>query len=119
MSSITPTVILTLDQIDFYHREGYLALDAITTQEEVVWLRTIYDRLFEMRAGREFGDQFDLAGTDEEGKLATLPQILNPAKYAPELKEGLYRVNALAIAQQLLGPEARPMGEHAIFKPAH
>ena len=35
IESLEPTVVLTQDQIDFYHREGYLALDAITTQEEV------------------------------------------------------------------------------------
>lgn len=118
METITPTVTLTQEQIAFYHREGYLALEAITTQEEVAWLREVYDRLFAERAGREFGDQFDLGGTDEEDKPAVLPQILNPAKYAPELKQGLYRVNALAIARQLLGPEAQYQGEHAIFKPA-
>ncbi len=82
MSALTPTVVLTEDQIAFYHREGYLALDALTTQEEVAWLRDIYDRLFANRAGREVGDQFDLAGPDEEGQEAALPQILNPAKYA-------------------------------------
>ena len=118
MNAIAPTVVLTQDQIDFYHREGYLALDAITTQEEVAWLRGIYDRLFEARAGREAGDQFDLGGTDEEGQQAALPQILNPSKYAPELKAGLFRANAYAIAKQLLGPDAEPGGEHAIFKPA-
>lgn len=118
VSEPQPTIQLTQEQIDFYHREGYLVLEAITTQEEVAWLREIYDRLFEARAGREFGDQFDLAGTDEEDKPAALPQILNPAKYAPELKAGLYRLNALAIARQLLGPEAIYQGEHAIFKPA-
>src|SRR5437588_439736 len=103
---------------DRAHREGYLVLDAITTQEEVVRLRAVYDRLFAARAGREAGDQFDLAGTDAEGQPAALPQILGPSKYAPELKEGLFRVNALAIARQLLGPEVQPRGEHAIFKPA-
>ena len=118
METLTPTVVLTQEQIDFYHREGYLALEAITTQEEVAWLRAIYDRLFAERAGREFGDQFDLGGTDEEDKPAVLPQILGPSKYAPELKEGLYRVNAFAIARQLLGPEVQYQGEHAIFKPA-
>lgn len=118
MHNIAPTIVLTQDQIDFYHREGYLVLDAITTQEEVEWLRGIYDRLFEARAGREAGDQFDLGGTDEEGKEAALPQILNPSKYAPELRQGLFRANALTVAQQLLGPEAEPRGEHAIFKPA-
>jgi ectoine hydroxylase-related dioxygenase (phytanoyl-CoA dioxygenase family) len=114
----TPTVVLSQEQIDFYHREGYLVLDAITTPEEVKWMRGIYDRLFETRAGREVGGQFDLGGTDEEGKEAVLPQILNPSKYAPELKDGLFRTNALAIAKQLLGPEAEASGEHAIFKPA-
>ena len=114
----SPSVVLTEEQIAFYHREGYLALDAITTPEEVEWLRRIYDRLFDSRAGREAGDQFDLGGADEEGEEAVLPQILNPSKYAPELKEGLFRTNASAIARQLLGPEVRPAGEHAILKPA-
>lgn len=118
MTTTAPTVVLTPEQIAGYHRDGYLALPAITTPQEVAWLREIYDRLMAQRAGREQGNQFDLAGTDAEGAEATLPQILNPSAYAPELKEGLYRVNALAIARQLLGPTAEPRGEHAIFKPA-
>jgi hypothetical protein len=47
------TVTLTQEQIDFYHTNGFLALDAITTLEEVEWMRGIYDRLFAQRAGRE------------------------------------------------------------------
>src|SRR5579871_36917 len=105
MEAISPTVTLTPEQIAFYHREGYLALEAITTQEEVAWLREVYGRLFAGRAGREFGDQFDLGGTDEDDAPAVLPQILNPAKYAPELQQGLYRVNAIAIARQLRSEE--------------
>lgn len=118
MSVLNPTVELTPEQIAFYHREGYLALDAITTQAEVAWLREIYDRLFAARAGREEGNQFDLAGTDEDGTEAVLPQILSPSRYAPELNEGLFRVNALHVARQLLGPNVEARGEHAIFKPA-
>jgi 3-deoxy-D-manno-octulosonic-acid transferase/ectoine hydroxylase-related dioxygenase (phytanoyl-CoA dioxygenase family) len=118
MSAFEPTVHLTQEQIDHYHREGYLALPSISTEEELVWMREVYDRIFSAQAGREEGNQFDLAGTDEEGKKATLPQILNPTKYAPELKEGQFRVNALHIAKQLLGPEAVAMGDHAIYKPA-
>src|SRR5438067_13809393 len=115
---MNPTIKLSQAQIDFYDREGYLVLGAITTPEEVQWMRGIYDRLFDARAGREVGDQFDLGGRDEDGKQAVLPQILTPTKYAPELKDGLFRVNGLAIAKQLLGPEAQPQGDHAIFKPA-
>ena len=113
-----PTVHLTQEQIDFYHREGYLSLPSISTPEELEWMRRAYDKIFAERAGREEGNQFDLAGADEEGKIATLPQILNPSKYAPELKEGLFRVNGLHIAKQLLGPNTFAMGDHAIYKPA-
>jgi hypothetical protein len=81
-------------------------------------MRAAYDRIFAERAGRDEGNQFDLGGTDEEGKEAALPQILNPAKYAPELLEGKYLKNALSIARQLLGPEASGGVAHAIFKPA-
>ncbi len=112
-----PTITLTQEQIDFYHREGYLALDAITTPEEIAFMLDIYDRLFEQKAGREEGNQFDLAGTDEDGKEQSLPQIIMPSKYAPELNDTLYHANALAIARQLLGEEAEFQGEHAIRKP--
>jgi ectoine hydroxylase-related dioxygenase (phytanoyl-CoA dioxygenase family) len=114
----SPTVKLSPEQVAFFHREGYLAIDAITTPEEIAVLREVYDRIFAARAGRESGDQFDLAGTDEEGKEASLPQILSPSKYAPELTDTLYRANALAISRQLLGDEADFQGDHAILKPA-
>jgi ectoine hydroxylase-related dioxygenase (phytanoyl-CoA dioxygenase family) len=109
---------LTSEQIAFYHREGYLALPQITTTAEVQWLRGIYDHLFAQRAGRADGNQFDLGGSDEEGKEAKLPQILNPARYAPELSQGLFRANALSIAKQLLGEACIAQGEHAILMPA-
>ena len=65
-----------------------------------------YDRIFAEQAGRDVGDQFDLAGTDEEGGTASLPQILRPAKYAPEMNASLLLQNCTAVARQLLGPEA-------------
>lgn len=113
------TTQLSQDQIDFFNREGYLAIDALTTSEEVAWLRESYDRIFAERAGRDEGDQFDLAGADEEGKEAALPQILNPSKYAPELNDSQLLANARTVAKQLLGPEASISFAHAIFKPAH
>ncbi len=113
-----PTIRLSDEQIEFYRENGYLALDAVTTPDEVAFLRGAYDRLFASNAGRAEGNQFDLAGTDEDGKPAALPQILGPRQYAPELIGTLYEANALAIARQLLGPEAKFSGDHAIFKPA-
>src|SRR5438552_2766188 len=113
-----PTVALTPQQIEFFKREGYLAIPQLMPPAEVAWVREVYDRLFSSKAGWNEGNQFDLGGADEEGKQAALPQLLNPARYAPELKDGQFRVNALAVATQLLGPGTEPQGEHAIMKPA-
>ena len=110
---------LTTDQIRFFHLNGFLAItDPITDDAELAWMREVYDRIFAERAGRESGDQFDLGGTDEDGKTEALPQILNPAKYAPELKDGKYLAVATEIVRQLLGPEVSAGVAHAIFKPA-
>jgi len=118
VTEIQPTIVISDDQIAFFHENGYLAIDAITTPEDVATMRVAYDRLFAERVGREEGAQFDLAGTDEEGREAALPQILGPSRFAPELANSLYRANAFAISRQLFGPNTVPMGDHAIFKPA-
>jgi len=115
---VSPTVSLTPEQIAFYHENGYLSIPNLMPLDEVEWMRGIYDRLFEERAGRDTGDQFDLAGTDEEGKEAVLPQILGPAKYAPELAQSQLWVNARHVVKQLLGPEASFGDGHMIYKPA-
>jgi ectoine hydroxylase-related dioxygenase (phytanoyl-CoA dioxygenase family) len=112
-------MVLTVEQIRFFHLNGFLSItEPIASQEELAWMRESYDRMFSARAGRESGDQFDLAGTDEDGKEASLPQILSPTKYAPELERGEYLVKANQIVQDLLGPEASVGVAHAIFKPA-
>lgn len=113
------TLTLTQAQIDFFQREGYLALPAITTAEEVIRLQAVYDRLFATKAGRAAGDHLDLVTTDEDEQTPVLPQILNPAKYAPELVDTLFRANALAIAKQLLGDDVTSGGDHAILKPPY
>ncbi|HVT10785.1 MAG TPA: phytanoyl-CoA dioxygenase family protein [Fimbriimonadaceae bacterium] len=113
-----PTVTLSTAQVRFFRDNGYLSIPSLMPLDEVERVRAIYDRLFEARVGREVGDQFDLAGTDEEGVEAKLPQILGPSRYAPELLEGQYRVNLAHVVRQLLGPETEVGGDHMIFKPA-
>ena len=119
MTTIKPTVRISQEQIDFFHREGYLVLPSLTTPEEVERLKIIYDRLFTQRAGRDQGMHLDLAGADEDGTPAKSPQILKPNRLAPELNQTLYRANAAAVAEQLFGPEVESKGEHMIYKPAH
>lgn len=109
---------LTKEEISRFAEEGFLALPRLTDEEDVAFLRSSYDRIFAEQAGREVGDQFDLAGTDEEGTKASLPQILHPAHYAPEMNRSKLLANATAVARQLLGSSGSCEIAHAIFKPA-
>jgi ectoine hydroxylase-related dioxygenase (phytanoyl-CoA dioxygenase family) len=112
-------MVLTNEQVLSFHLRGFLAIDQpLVDEDELAWMRDVYDRIFEERAGRDTGDQFDLAGADSEGGPASLPQILNPAKYAPELAQGRYLERLNGIARQLFGAEAAVGLAHAILKPA-
>ena len=73
-------------------------------------------RLIERGTGRNEGRSFDLAAR-RGGDIAPSPQILQPSLYAIELRELSFRKTALALAKQLLGPEAVFSGDHAILKP--
>ena len=113
-----PPISLTESQVRFFREQGYLAIPRLTGDDDVARLRTSYDRIFAERAGRELGDHFDLAGRDEEEGKESLPQILHPAKYAPEMNDSELLRNATIVSRQLLGPEATCEFAHAIFKPA-
>ena len=113
-----PTISLSSEQIEAFHRDGFLSVPQISTPEEIEMMREAYDRIFSSEVGRADGNKFDLAGDGEEGKTQTLPQILGPEQYAPELWDTQARANALHIVRQLFGPQMAVQGSHAIFKPA-
>lgn len=114
-----PSFALSTEQLARFREDGFLPIHGLTTAAEIESLRVVYDRLFDKKAGYERGLHLDMLSTDDDAaKTPQLSQILNPAEFAPELRETLFRKNALAVAQQLLGPEATPWFEHAICKPA-
>ena len=39
------TITVTQEQIDFFRREGYLAIERITTDEEIARMRVAYDEI--------------------------------------------------------------------------
>ena len=124
ISTPAPAEILSPRQVADFHRDGYLVLERITTDADVARIRASLVGLFAARRGRETGDQFDLAGSDEEGATAGLPQILGPSRFAPELSESTYRANGEIIGRQLLArpgldsAQIRWGGDHTILKPA-
>lgn len=114
---LKPTHLLTAEQIAFYHENGYLSVQAVMPEAEIADVREIYDRLFnedETRAGADF---HDLGGVKEAGKKVAIPQILQPAKYAPALLETQLVANLKAMMKQLHGDETKMVADHAINKP--
>lgn len=109
---------LTAEQIARFREQGFLQVDRLVADDEIAWVREIYDRLFAQRAGWEKGDQFDLAGSDDPTAKPRLPQLMNPAAHAPELNRAVFRQTAFEIARQLLGEQIERGDEHAICKPA-
>ena len=52
---------VTQEQIVSFRDNGFLSIERITTDEEVAWLKGIYDQLFAERAGEKEGLYYDLA----------------------------------------------------------
>jgi len=111
------TVRLSAEQVGFFAAEGYLSIPSVSTAEEIEWLIGVYDQMFAERVGYKEGYFIDFAG-DETTESLQIPQILGPVAYRPELRETLIWRNCEAMAQQLLGPEARFQFDHAMLKPA-
>lgn len=84
----------------------------------MAFVKEIFDQMFYERRGRDDGNQLDLAGTDDDGKEATLSQIKDPARYAPELKESKLIDNASEALSRLMGQPVKARFFHAICKPA-
>lgn len=109
---------LTAEQVAQYWREGFLALDAPQIPElEVAWCRNVLMRLFDRQAGLGEGRRCDLsAGTGADD--GTTPQLFRPSLYAAQLRDWPFRRTGLAIARQLLGPQAALAADNAVYKPA-
>ena len=112
-------ITLTDEQIGLYRDNGFLDIERITTDEEVEWLKEIYDQLFEQRSGEKDGYFYDLAAPRGHEGQELLPQVLGPELQFPELRKSQYYKNAVKLSTQLLGLKDKvTTGSHMIFKPA-
>lgn len=124
MRSLPPTgrfeVEIRDDDVAFFREHGYLAIDRITTDEEVLWLREVFDGLFRTDTGGAPGGYFDVARPYGESGPVRLAQTLFPEGPVPALRESNYQRNARRIAARLLGVERDALQSwgHMIWKPA-
>jgi hypothetical protein len=110
---------LTADQVAEFFRRGFLAIETPQiSKSELEWCRNILMRMLDSGQGGSEGRNLDLIAQDG-GEDSVLPTVLQPSLYATELRKLSYRKTALAVARQLLGPQANFAGDHTIFKPVH
>jgi hypothetical protein len=110
---------LTADQVAEFFRQGFLVIETpVISKSELEWCSKILMGMLDSGQGRSEGRNLDLIAKDG-GEETTLPSVLQPSLYATELRNLSYRKTALAVARQLLGPQAAFSGDHTIFKPVH
>jgi ectoine hydroxylase-related dioxygenase (phytanoyl-CoA dioxygenase family) len=115
-------VELTDNDAAFFTENGFLHVERLTTDDEIEWLRGVFDDLFGgtdpttvapgvFETARPFG---------EPGK-PLLTQLIRPELQRPELLDTLLIRNARAVASKLLGVPEDGLENwgHMILKPPH
>ncbi len=96
--------MLTQDQINTYHEDGFILVEDVITQEQVARLREVTDELIEKsREETESGPIFDL----EDGHSAEAPnltRIKSPTKQHPLFWEVVKSSRFSEVLRQLMGP---------------
>ena len=98
---------LAPDQIEAFHRDGYLVLDRFLTELEIAPIEVVFDRFTRgevKRMGRDFCDMsgpYDRAFDD-----FNIVNAVRPRHYEPALQGNLFERRAASIARQLIGDDS-------------
>ena len=110
--------MLTQEQIDFYHENGYLGVEGVLSSAEVAELQRVTNEFVEMtRAYTEHTDAFDL----EPGHTAESPKLRrlkNPIEQHEVYDRALRNNAILDIVEQLIGRGIRTNGNKLNLKSA-
>ena len=106
------------DMVEEFRTHGFTSVERITTDEEVDWLRGVFDDLYGARVA---GGYFDLARPYDGDGADLLPQALFPERAIPALRDTTYVRNARRIAAALLDADGDDLDVwgHMIDKPPH
>lgn len=97
----------TVEEVAFFRDNGFLVVERITTDEEIDWLRPIFEAAFE---------KVD-AGEVEGPNPKVAYQSMMPELRFPELLETTFLRNAKTYARALLGEDDLSSWGHMIRKP--
>jgi hypothetical protein len=108
------------EHLDRYARDGFLVIDRITSDEELEWLRGVYDTLLAMPTTGFLDGIFDLSRPYGDTTEPQLGQLLAPDRFVKLVHLTSFYQNAQRISSKLLKlpiPEMQTWC-HLIFKGA-
>jgi ectoine hydroxylase-related dioxygenase (phytanoyl-CoA dioxygenase family) len=106
-------------EIEFFRENGFLAVERITSDEEIAWLRGIFEHIFSEAYAGKPGSPLNRSGTPVAGEPdARLTQAFFPEIYFPQVLNSQFRRNAKRYAAALLGVDEKDLSSwgHMIQK---
>jgi hypothetical protein len=96
---VTPSA----EEVAFFKDNGFLAVERLTSDEEVAWLRQIFEYIFDPANAGQPGGPVDRSGLRIPEVKGKLTQSFFPEIQFPEILQSTYRRNAKKYAAALLG----------------
>jgi hypothetical protein len=114
----TLDVVPTDDEVAFFRENGFLAVERLTTDEELAWLTGLYEWIFDPDRPAGPGSPLDRSGTAADP--ARLMQAFFPEIQFPQILQTTFHRNAKRYAAALLDEPAERLGcwGHMIRKPS-
>src|SRR5262245_35191728 len=78
-------VIPTAAEVEFFKENGFLVVQRLTTDEEIEWLRKIFEHIFSPEQANATGAPLDRSGTLKAGEANLLQQSFFPEMQYPDL----------------------------------
>jgi ectoine hydroxylase-related dioxygenase (phytanoyl-CoA dioxygenase family) len=109
----------TAQEVKFFKDNGYLVVERMTTDEELAWMRRIFEYIFSPQHEKKATAPIDRSGTLAKGEESKLSQAFYPEMEFPELLTTNHWRNAKRYAAALLEIDADELSSwgHVIRKP--
>eukprot|EP01091_Cochliopodium_minus_P010358 TRINITY_DN2720_c0_g1_i1.p1 TRINITY_DN2720_c0_g1~~TRINITY_DN2720_c0_g1_i1.p1 ORF type:complete len:135 (+),score=32.20 TRINITY_DN2720_c0_g1_i1:7-411(+) len=97
---------VTKEEIEFFHKYGYLTLRGVLSEEEMKSLEEGFDKLCRGEIKDRGKDFCDMSGShSQDEKDFILVNAMLPRKYLPSMANNIYEKRAKSIASQLIGED--------------
>src|SRR5579859_6287688 len=98
-------VVPSADEVASFRENGFLAVERLTTDAEIAWLREIFEFIFDPANAAARGAPVDRSGAHGGGPESWLGQAFFPEMQFPAILASTFHRNAKRYAAALLGVE--------------